>query len=121
MKVDDRFAPDLDEHPTLEVPNFRRRAQVLLHVMCGSDLDPQDYVERLEIVESELRQVYQETVALVRAQTEYQMKMAQEQLVPPTRRPAKTEPGIGPISLPPPPVLPKVGELEIDWSDFNDE
>jgi len=121
-----RFAPDMDEVPTLEIPDFRRKAQFLLQLLTDYDISPQEYVERLEIVETALREIYQEAATLTRIQTESQVQTLRERLDRATRRPAKTNPSM----VPPPPKAPgpaihiapnPVPDLEMDWTAFDDE
>jgi hypothetical protein len=84
--------------------------------MIGADISPEEYLEKLELIETTLRDVYQEAVSLTKAQEEYRFQDLRRQLTRATQRP-KTDPGIGPPTIPPPAPVP---ELEIDWSDFDD-
>lgn len=85
-----RFAPDIDieedNTPTLELPNFLKRAQFLLHILGDSE-DSQDYVDKLEIVETALREIYQEAASFTRLHQEGKMKALQERLSRATQRP----------------------------------
>lgn len=106
-----RFAPDLDDLPTLEIPDLRRKAQSLLHLLLGSDATPEEYVEKLDIIQGVLKEVYQEAVTLARLQQEWNSSGIKEKLERATQRP------------PPEPVVDEtitVQDLDIDWSDFDD-
>lgn len=112
-----RFAPDLDDIPTLEIPDFRLRAQRVLHLLVGADISPEDYLEKLELIQSALYDVYQEAVSLTLAQHSFRMQQLENQLSRTTRRPAKsTDPGLGPPPIPLPPPVP----VELDWSEFEE-
>jgi len=81
-----RFAPDFSEEVTTEVPNFRKRAQQVLHMMIGAGISPEDYIEKLELIQTALMDVYQQGVRY----REYALSSR------PTLRPKKdTSPGIG--------------------------
>tara|TARA_R100000656_G_scaffold104176_2_gene76291 strand:+ start:18386 stop:19018 length:633 start_codon:yes stop_codon:yes gene_type:complete len=54
-----RFAPDFDDEPTLDIPNFRVQAQRLLQICGGGMLHAQDYVEAMGECESMLKEMYQ--------------------------------------------------------------
>lgn len=85
-----RFAPDIaveeDDTPTLELPNFLKRAQFLLHILC-EPTDSKDYVEKLEIVETALREIYQEASAFTRLHHDGKVRALQERLNRTTQRP----------------------------------
>jgi len=119
-----RFAPDLDELPTVEIPDLRRKAQGIIHLLVGPDISPEEYVEKLEHVQTLLTEVYQEAVAVTAAQHSWKVTELESQLQRVTHRPRKsTYPGVGPPTIPPPPALPKqspLPEIDIDWSDLED-
>lgn len=75
-------------------------------MLIGADISPEDYIEKLELIETALMRTYQEgnqSASPPRATTV------------PTLRPRKsTYPGIGPPSVHPP------KDLDIDWSDLDD-
>lgn len=85
--------------------------------MVGADISPEEYLEKLELIETCLRDTYQEAMGVARIKEEHRVQELQRQLSRTTRRPAKTDPGIGIPTIPPPAALP---ELEIDWSDYDE-
>lgn len=105
-----RFAPDIDDAPTLEIPDLRAKAQKVLHLMIGADITAEEYLERLDIIQSALREVYQEAVAVTSAREAYRVSQLERDMRKSTRRPKETNPGIGPaVTIPPPPKLPREG------------
>lgn len=112
-----RFAPDFDDTPTLEIPDFRLRAQRILHMMIGADISAEEYLEKLELIQTAMREVYQEAVALTSAQQQYHFAQLERQARRSTRRPTKTEPGIGMPKIPPAAAVP----LELDWDWDTDD
>lgn len=112
-----RFAPDFDDAPTLEIPDFRLRAQRILHMMIGADISAEEYLEKLDLLQTAMREVYQEAVALTSAQQSYHFAQLERQARRSTRRPTRTEPGIGIPTIPPAAPVP----LELDWDWDTDD
>jgi hypothetical protein len=107
----DRFAPDFDDEPTLEIPDFRARAQLIIHLLFGEDINHKEYGQKLEIVEIELKRIYQDGAS--NSKLEYEGRLLAlharlERTLRRTIRPNKpTNPGIGLPSIPAPPPVPK--------------
>ena len=81
-----RFAPNFSDEVTTEVPNFRKQAQQVLHMMIGAGISPKDYIEKLELIQTALMNAYQQGI-------HYQEAAEASR---PTLRPKKsTDPGIG--------------------------
>lgn len=106
-----RFAPDLDDLPTLEIPDLRRKAQSLLHLLVSADITPEEYVEKLDIIQGVLKEVYQEAVTLASIQHEWKYSGIKEKMERATQRPPPD---------PAPDETITVQDLDIDWSDFDD-
>lgn len=59
-----------EDDVTHEYVDFRARAQALVQLLFGTELNPRDYKEKLDIVEQEMRDVFNLAHAFVQTQFE---------------------------------------------------